>query len=389
MRNILLVTATAGVLLLGQQQTHAQYYQGNMPQGMSAAMPGAAPGGAAYYMAQAAPGQMPGQPAFAPPGQAMYMGGEPGGPGAYEMAPGGGEPCPVNCCPAVSCAPQWAFFGEFLYLRPRNSEITFGIPLTSLEEGLPAGRVGTVDIDYEPAYRIGFMRGIDSRSTIGATYTRFHSDSSNLILESPVILSPFTIPPSLFTDGASASYFMEYDLIDMDYRWAILCTPRYSFSILAGARYAHFEQDFRSEFAVPTTVATHSNIRFEGGGVRIGLEGERHAGDTGVMVYGRGVASFVAGNHRALFTEETADVGQVVDSAWKAGRLVSMLDLEVGVGWTGLNDHLRVTAGYLVSSWRNIIKTDRFIQAVQDNNFTRMNDTLNWDGFTARAEVRF
>ena len=107
------------------------------------------------------------------------------------------------------------------------------------------------------------------------------------------------------------------------------------------------------------------------------------------MVYGRGAASFVGGVFRSSYTQDDLLGTRVVDTAWTAGRLVTMLDLEVGVGWVSPADRFRCSVGYMVSGWYNVVKTDEWIGAVQRNNFVGLGDTLSFDGLTARAELRF
>jgi hypothetical protein len=43
----------------------------------------------------------------------------------------------------------------------------------------------------------------------------------------------------------------------------------------------------------------------------------------------------------------------------------------------------------MVSGWFNTVNTDRWIKAVQNDNFVDFNDKMTFDGLVARAEVRF
>jgi hypothetical protein len=167
---------------------------------------------------------------------------------------------------------------------------------------------------------------------------------------------------------------------------------------LLGARYANLEQQYASAYG-GTGVAhlTRSDVRFDGGGIRFGLDGERHHGHTGFLLYGRGVVSMVAGQFRTSYqyTTDTSPLDtNIIDTAWKADRIVTMLDLELGVGWQSQCGHLRVTSGYMISSWFNTVTTDQWIRSVSRNNFVGQPDgmsydTLMFDGLTVRAEYRF
>jgi len=65
---------------------------------------------------------------------------------------------------------------------------------------------------------------------------------------------------------------------------------------------------------------------------------------------------------------------------------VSILDLELGIGWSTPGGRLRMTGGYMVNSWFNTVTTADFIGAVQRNDFTDLDDTLTFDGLVVRAE---
>jgi hypothetical protein len=80
----------------------------------------------------------------------------------------------------------------------------------------------------------------------------------------------------------------------------------------------------------------------------------------------------------------------MVDTGYHSDRIVSILDLEAGLGWMAPGEHFRIMAGYMMSGWSNVLKTDDFVHAVQTNNFTGgMGSTLTFDGLFGRAELRF
>ena len=46
-------------------------------------------------------------------------------------------------------------FGEFLYLRPRNAEVAYAMPVDSLITGTQIGPTAIVDPGYHPGFRVG------------------------------------------------------------------------------------------------------------------------------------------------------------------------------------------------------------------------------------------
>jgi len=312
----------------------------------------------------------------------------------------------ADCCPYC-----WQGFGESLFLRARNNEITYGVPtvgsLVGVTNPLQLGPAGVVDADYEPAFRAGAARRLDECSTLGVAYTRFESESiSELHVLDPQVLFPLVLNSSvLATDpvwrDAFARQDVDFQLADVEYRWSFASDSRYDVALLLGARYANLTQAASVAFFATggTGVGDEtlfSDVKFDGGGVRIGLEGERRAANCGLLVYGKAAASFLAGDFRAnLLQARGVDGGAVpvVDSSWEAGRVVSMLDLELGAGWTGLEGRLRLSGGYMISGWFNTVRNTDWIRAVQTGDFAALGDgsdkVITFDGIVARAELRF
>src|SRR5690606_31478433 len=123
--------------------------------------------------------------------------------------------------------------------------------------------------------------------------------------------------------------------------------------------------------------------------VRLGLDGERHMAGRGWFVYGRTAASFIAGESSGAYVQTTLPAAPTVDTAWRAGRLVTILELELGGGWQSCCGRYRLTAGYQINSWQDLVTADQFIQGVQQNDFVDMSDSITFDGLTARFEYRF
>ena len=133
----------------------------------------------------------------------------------------------------------------------------------------------------------------------------------------------------------------------------------------------------------------HSQVNFEGGGLRIGFDGQRRT-PFGLVFYGRAAAS-ACGRHLPLrLHARSAPInGYQVDTGYPADRVVPMIDAELGTGLSLWNDKLRLTAGYSFSGWFNVVRTDQFIGAVQTNNFSGMSNGLSFDGFVGRVELEF
>ncbi|RMF99318.1 MAG: hypothetical protein D6741_08710 [Planctomycetota bacterium] len=303
-------------------------------------------------------------------------------------------PACESACPAV-----WQAWGEYLYLRPRDTEVPWGVAIDGrITDGsvpIQVSPVATADIQYQSGFRVGFGRAIDNCASIGVSYTYFSShEDDSIATASPYVIRSLVSHPS--SQSAATDYLrgwasndVDFETIDLDYRCLLRSTCDSSINWLIGARYAELEQDFLASFYNGGREDVSSTVNFSGAGLRIGLEGERHSLSTGLLVYGRSAASFVAGDTRAYYHQGQTYDSTVVDTAWKAGRIVSILDLELGIGWTSKNNCVLLSTGYAVSAWFNAVDNAEFIQGVQTNNFVGLGDAITFDGLVARAEIRF
>lgn len=315
----------------------------------------------------------------------------------HEVSSGSGEshgyaanyPAPTPLC----CVPPWVhrsgIFGEAMLLRARNSDTAYAALVNGT---VPSGRTGVLDSEFDFGYRVGLIKALDRCHSIVATYSGFNSENDDQIAGSA--LSKLLIHPDAFNSAsnaltASGTTELDFHIFDLDYRFLLHGSDNSAINMIVGARYAHMDQDVNAIYQpVGIIDAVSSDIDFDGGGIRLGLDMEHHVG-RGLYAYGKANASFLAGEYDASYLN-TSDGAFVSASSYEAARLVTILDLEVGVGWQA-RQNLRFSAGYLVSSWFNSITTEDWIDGVRDNNnhFADMSQAITFDGFNIRGELRF
>jgi hypothetical protein len=309
--------------------------------------------------------------------------------------------CDTCCCDPCCCGPRCRAWFDFMYICARDAEVAWAVPAngTIVDPNIPViqrGPTAICDFDYEPNFRAGFSIGLDDCGRIGLQYTSFEAATSSTAEEfDPYTLHSLVAHPRTgsasqqYLQGA-ATYSMDYDLIDVDFARRISCGYRHEISCVLGARYAGMQQDFQSVIGVPTNeeVVT-TDVHFDGGGIRVGLETEFYNCCRTCLVYCRSAASFVAGEFDASYNMDYLPQPSVVYNDWRAGRIVTMLDLEVGFGWTCCKGRMRATAGYMVSGWFNTVNTDEWIKAVQTTDYTNLNNHMTFDGAVARVEMRY
>ena len=306
-----------------------------------------------------------------------------------------------RCCGRTCGSKGISVWGEFLYLNARDSDVAFAVPIDGPIVGAPAnnpvqmGAVAVLDPDYSPGFRVGFAVEMDSCSRLGAEFTHFESQTfMDTAVNAPLVLRSIVAHPSTTsatTDFLQASGYLDidFDLVDLDYRHTFINGCSHSVNYLLGVRYGHLDQSLRTRFVHNGVDDVLSEVTFDGGGIRAGLEAEKHSCRTGLLIYGKAIGSLVAGDFHASYTQMEATDPIAVDTSWKAGRVVSMADLELGAGWMSCNGLVRLTAGYTFSKWFNTVMVDEYIVAVQNNNYVGLGDEMSFDGFVAKAEIRF
>jgi hypothetical protein len=292
-------------------------------------------------------------------------------------------------------------FAELLFLRARDAEVAYAVPIDGAIVPPPTppiqvGPIAVADPDYAAGWRIGGVWALDECSSIVVSWARFESSSNSIAsTEAPLVLRSLVFHPGTANAGADfldaqATNDVDFDLVDIDYRAVWSSDDLWALNYNVGVRYAHLNQDFNALFTNTGTADTLlSKVSFDGAGIKLGLDGERHACNCGLLVYGKAFASFVAGDFRSRYFQASDVDPTIVDTTWKAGRVVTILDLELGAGWQSQCGRVRVTGGYMFSTWLNAIPTDEWIQAVQQNNFVGLNDHITFDGFTARVTYNF
>jgi len=410
-----LVAAMAGMGNLAQAQyapmgPYGGYgYAPMPPPGMMPGMPGLpvmGPGMGPGMGAGGMPGMMPGMPGVMPAG---FAGGEMGGPAC--AAPSCGAPgCSDANCGKGGCGDgcqgwchRWNVFADFLYMRPRDAEVAYAVPIDGnitdpSDPAFQVGQVQVVDPNYQPGFRFGFGWTLDECSMVQVSYAQLDADANDTLvlpggLGGPVarsLVSPLPVNTAVDSLDAEAHSLVQFKLLDVDYKGLFAYCDDYRLAYVVGLRYAKLNQEFNALFTTNGFDTVATDVEFEGAGLKLGLEGERYGRNRQWFVYGRGDVCFIGGESRASYFGTNNADATLVDTRWTAGRLATITDLEVGLGWQNCCGNFRLSAGYLYSMWFNVVRTNEWIDAVQQNNFTDRSDNfkgmMTFDGITARAE---
>jgi len=135
------------------------------------------------------------------------------------------------------CPPFWAHrcgvFAEYLFLRPRDAEVSYAVATDGavvLPPNVPiqSGPVGVADPDYSSGFRFGGSICLDECTSLVATYTFFESDTYSEILIDPALPGPLAVrslvehPGTASAGGnhlfASGDLDIDFQMADIDYR---------------------------------------------------------------------------------------------------------------------------------------------------------------------------
>lgn len=319
----------------------------------------------------------------------------------------GCDPCDGYACDCAPCQPQGVpcfVFGEFLYIRASDADVAHAQQQngTGGAGTVPFGRIGTVEMDYHPAYRVGGGIGLDGCSTLSISYTHFDGDSFDR-LDSPTIPggggavgSLVHHPATALTASAGpldATYDISYQLADLMFRDVWRSGPCHVLNYSLGALYANLDQEF-AQIGIfggssAGAINTNTDIEFDGGGIKAGLDGERWLGGR-LSIYGKASAAALSGQFNSRFDQQNVTTDALLAQAiWKDNRVISLVEYEIGLAVTSCNQCWRLSTGYMFQHWGNVVTTSNFIDGVQADNYTDLSDTISFDGLTTRLEARF
>lgn len=338
-------------------------------------------------------------------------------------APGGGEPRSWWSCPIIgdamavcdmcglfgsdcNCgsARQSFVFADLLVLRATGGDVAhaqqqdgFGGAGTT-----PFGRIGVVDHGADLGFRVGVGQALDPCSDLIATYSFFDTDGSDTVgfpdipgsggaVGSLVQHPDAVISASVGPVGATIG--VEFQTADLLYRHTLRSTCDGELNYLLGLQYGRLEQDFAQTgfFSVGAggTIDTRTNLDFDGGGLKIGVDGQRRLGRR-LFAYGRLTGAALSGGFEGDYSSVNSSAGVTLARAgFDEDRVVSLVEYELGLGWTSSGGRWHAGLGYQFAHWGNVITQPTFIDAVQANNYTDIEDTLTFDGAVGRVQFRW
>ncbi|MGE0760056.1 MAG: Lpg1974 family pore-forming outer membrane protein [Pirellulaceae bacterium] len=308
--------------------------------------------------------------------------------------------CEKCCALIVGFQHCWHVYGEFLFLRPRDSELAWVTPANSNFPVPPnpapvqIGPQGVLDMDFDVGFRGGIQHNMTECTGVSVQYTMFESTTNDAVAVAGAnVIESLVSHPAIDTTARNfrqgvANYNINYDMIDLDYHELLWYGADYQFGYLLGANFVQMEEVMGATFAGNGTETVRTDIDFYGAGLRFGLEGEAGRGGQ-VRAYAKAIGNLVGGEFRADYDLGHSYDAVVIDTGWRAGRVVGIWNLELGAKWISCCGNYSANVGYMFSAWTNTVQTDEWVRGVQTSNFIDMDSTMTFDGAVARLEARF
>ena len=305
-----------------------------------------------------------------------------------------------SCCPPPWYAHRSGVFGEFLYLTAGSSDLIYALEGTDPDPDVstPTGPAGIVDMDAEAGYRAGFTYACSPCSSINASYTRWDGRATDSITATGVnVLNSQLLHPSLDNAGVSslastATHKINFQTVDMNYRYLWKKTQCTAINWLAGLRYSNLEQtlDSQQTFQVANGLTdVDTQIDFEGFGLTGGLDIERISKNTGLYIFGKGMASLLAGDWKADYRQVNQFGGGEPANDYEDFHATPILEGEVGLGWRSKGGCVRLQSGYMMAGWYQAVSTRGYIDAVRSSELVDIGETITFSGLTSRVTISF
>jgi len=313
--------------------------------------------------------------------------------------------CASGCSDSTACCePFWKHrhrvFGDYLFLSTTDADVNYALPVDDLgTTGTLTGSAAIVSPDYDSGFRVGGGWAIDDCSSVVVTFWNHQSEESDAQaidptstgttqFLSPVLIDPATINVTGESSRAEAMYDIDFRMVDLAYERLLSGGRSHAVNAVVGARYGQLDQELIANYSILGGTDVESNIDFDGVGPRLGLDGEFLMGG-GFFTYGQGFANFLVGDFRADYQQQNTFAGVQSRTSFEDDRIVSLLELEMGLGWQTQGGRLRLSSGFYLSSWFNAMTMPETIGAVQSRQFRDVSESLTFNGLTSRLELRF
>jgi hypothetical protein len=281
---------------------------------------------------------------------------------------------------------------EYLLVKPRRRALDFAI-VDPIDNGIPEGPIEALDWKTRSGLRLGAGYQLPGESwDAGLFYTYLHSNDNRALVAPPGGTLYATLArPNLIEQVSSASgaTSLDYDVLDVEIGRRLSVGDAFWVRLSGGGRLAWIDQSVNVLYdgLDADRARVRSLISFDGAGLRLGGEGHWTVG-AGLSLFGRAHGSLLVGDFRSRL-HETDNGGATLISnvSDKFRQLVPVTELGVGIAWQGR--HLRVSLGYELVNWFNLVDGPDFVDDVHNGKAARRLSDLSLEAVVFQVGITF
>ena len=316
-------------------------------------------------------------------------------------------PCRVD-------GPHFSLFGEFLYLGPGGDKVSYALPIDGAIT--PPSGVGPVSMspdavvsgDAAAGFRVGGELGAPDAARIGLAYMQLDSTGNDSVsVNTPFVIRSLVSHPATQAAPPTSSRVLPRPTWQSEFAVQLEPPPlpwlRQRGDVARGVAVWQSGAEIRFHAHQLDSQPDSSNghrfrrRRFCASGRRPSgtwgrsFPGRRHrAGAAAVSLVRPSLGQFLAGEFQTSYRQtESFTPEPLLVGGWEDERIVSVVDIELGVRWLSPGRCWRLEAGYLFSTWYNAVTTEPFIHGIRQTYSGDISNTLTFDGLTTSAEYRF
>jgi hypothetical protein len=283
----------------------------------------------------------------------------------------------------------WFTDTEYLYLKPYRRGLDFAI-ITPNAANDPEGSIQSDPWHTRSAFRVGVgYRTPCDGPEIGFFYTYLHDDQIGGLVRPAGgrLFATQTHPGTVeFVDRAAAEATLAYNVFDLEAGRPVHVAESLVVRPFGGLRFAEIGQNFDVVYdgGDANRDRVGSRLKFDGGGVRAGAQVDWILLDRWSL-YGRAAGSLLIGDYHDRQTEFNNNGATPLTNVDESFRKVTPV-VEMGFGIAYQGESVRLSVGYEIADWFNLVDTPIFVDDVHQGKYLRNLSDLGVDGLAARME---
>lgn len=300
----------------------------------------------------------------------------------------------VTCdgCRSCDSPAAWLFSAEYLLLRPMRRADDFAIvdPRNNLT---PEGRIPYIGFNMDSGVRASLgYRPAGSAWEAWFTYTHLNSGGDYSVVAPPHGLIYATqTRPGIIDDvrSAAAGQSLDLNLYDLYAGRRILSDNCGSVRLDFGFRYADIDQSQSADYfgGSANGAQVFNRVGFSGAGPTFGGEGRWNL-PWGFSLFGKAHGGLIVGEFENSL-RETDNGGRTVNANINEHYYMTIPVLELGTGLSWEYRNLRLSAGYEVANWVNLIDSPTFIDDFSEGKLGRRRSDLSLQGLFLQLGVAY